>query len=665
MGSCSSKPNEISPTTSKDHANATGSLSHESKTPNNHSQRTETQNNHSQHSVTKQNHSQHTKRFKNDDTASITKTHGLNSQNRSVETGNQGQTDNKPADTANIIKTLKADSQNRSVGQKFGRTGNQGQTDKKTADTATSIKTRKVDTQQRNAGKKVDRTGNEGQTDKKTAGTTNIIETRKADSQHRSVEQQIDRTGNQGQTDKKTEKLTVRNADKLIEVTIKTTLGKDEVVADITYMSPEPPKLRKKDLLKGIADFSKIDQHAREAPPELTQDIPDLVGYLSIPSKDPLFLIRAIFVWVAYNIDYDADGYFGRAEKSQCDSNSVLQSGKSVCEGYANVIQEMCKQAGIAVKKLSGFAKGFSHSNETRFTTDCKTNHAWNAVSIRGSWFLLDSTWGAGNVNRETKQFVRKFNEFYFLTDPEHFIYSHYPICKGSVEESLKWQLLDKPFSLKQFNDAMKIQPAAFDLGLLPSSHKESVIEFADEVELAFRENVPKSNKVTMNLYLKADNKLHKEEYCCFAFWTRETLNMKVKPPKTGTYELKIYGRELEADTNESSPQLFSYSMVCHVPDNVRTSRRYPYPEAYAQAFLDDCEVIEPLGKQLLPHSSVKMRFRSPHLKRMMIKKTMLEKQGKTFEGTVMTPESGDVITVYGSRLDSGSLKGLFKFCVG
>ena len=466
--------------------------------------------------------------------------------------------------------------------------------------------------------------------------------------------------------DAKTEKVTVKNDDHLMKVTIKTNLVDNdnlEPVYDIP--SPQPPKLRKNEILKYISNIPKLDEHAKNASPKLKDNLPDLVNYLCIPSNDPVSIIRAIFVWVAYNIDYDADGYFGRAEKSQFDYVSVLKSGKSVCEGYANVVQALCKEAGIVAKKLSGFAKGFGHSIDTRYTQDSKTNHAWNAVFIKGNWFLLDSTWGAGNVSRETKQFERKFNEFYFLTDPGQFINSHYPVCKENVEESQNWQLLKKPYSLEQFNDSVKIQPAAFELGLLPQSHKESVIEFADELELEFKEKVPKTNKVTTGLYLNDSNKMHKEEYCCFAFWSKESLNIKVKPPKTGTYELKIYGKVLEDDNSDSSPYLLSYTLVCHVPNDVMTSRRFPYPEIYPRAFLDECEIIEPLGKQLSPHSNVTMKFRSPHLKRIKIQKVLLEKQGDTFVGNVLTPESGDVITVFGSREDSGSLKGIYKFCVG
>ena len=100
--------------------------------------------------------------------------------------------------------------------------------------------------------------------------------------------------------------------------------------------------------------------------------------------------------------------------------------------------------------------------------------------------------------------------------------------------------------------------------------------------------------------------------------------------------------------------------MICNIPKEVMTSRRCPY----SQAYWDECEVIEPLGKQLLPKTKVTMQFNSPHLRRMMINKTMLEKTGDIFEGTALTPESCEIVTVYGSRIDSGSLKGQFKFCV-
>ena len=40
---------------------------------------------------------------------------------------------------------------------------------------------------------------------------------------------------------------------------------------------------------------------------------------------------------------YDVAGFFGRTEKSPYDFKSVMKTGVSVCEGYANVMEAMCK----------------------------------------------------------------------------------------------------------------------------------------------------------------------------------------------------------------------------------------------------------------------------------------------------------------------------------
>jgi transglutaminase-like putative cysteine protease len=40
---------------------------------------------------------------------------------------------------------------------------------------------------------------------------------------------------------------------------------------------------------------------------------------------------------------YDADGYFGRAERAPNDPESVMKNGRSVCEGYARVFELLCR----------------------------------------------------------------------------------------------------------------------------------------------------------------------------------------------------------------------------------------------------------------------------------------------------------------------------------
>ena len=233
------------------------------------------------------------------------------------------------------------------------------------------------------------------------------------------------------------------------------------------------------------------------------------------------------------------------------------------------------------------------------------------------------------------------------------------------MKESEKLQLLKKTVSLEEFNTSLDIKPAAFDIGILPSSHKNCIVTFDNELELTFKEAEPKGNVFLTKMYRKEGNMLYGETYCCYGYWTDKLFRLKIKPPKSGKYRLKLYAKKITAENNNKDmPELFEYTLECTVPPKMEDQRECPYPEASPKAYIDECEVIEPLGKQISPNSEIMMRFKSPHLSRMMINNKMLKKTGEYFEGLVMSPESGYLISVYGSRLESGSLAGQYTFCV-
>lgn len=52
-----------------------------------------------------------------------------------------------------------------------------------------------------------------------------------------------------------------------------------------------------------------------------------------------------------------------------------------------------------------------------------------------------------------------RFDDFYFLTDPEDFVHSHFP-------DEKEWQLLDTPLSLEDFERGVFKTSAFFSLGL-------------------------------------------------------------------------------------------------------------------------------------------------------------------------------------------------------
>ena len=107
------------------------------------------------------------------------------------------------------------------------------------------------------------------------------------------------------------------------------------------------------------------------------------------------------------------------------------------------------------------------------------TQHAWSAVHIQGHWRLVDPTWGAGDygthasieqhllgdTDTETGEYCSNLNEHYFLTDPKEFSFSHFPSIENG-EDCEKWQLIDNPISLDEFNSLPHLSSMFFELGL-------------------------------------------------------------------------------------------------------------------------------------------------------------------------------------------------------
>ncbi|KAG7271011.1 hypothetical protein CRUP_038462 [Coryphaenoides rupestris] len=115
------------------------------------------------------------------------------------------------------------------------------------------------------------------------------------------------------------------------------------------------------------------------------------------------------------------------------------------------------REVGIECQEVSGYGKGSSY-RPGQSLQDVPPNHMWNAVLLAGQWFLMDACWGAGNLD-EHKSFIKKFNDFYFLTDPEDFVESHFP-------DEQRWQLLDQPMTREDFEKRVFKTSIFFTLGL-------------------------------------------------------------------------------------------------------------------------------------------------------------------------------------------------------
>ena len=100
--------------------------------------------------------------------------------------------------------------------------------------------------------------------------------------------------------------------------------------------------------------------------------------------------------------------------------------------------------------------------------------NAWTAVFVDGSWRLVNVTWAARHVtgHRDSlPQLFYKYDEFYFLTDPEDYVYQHYP-------DDANWQLLDIPLPFSEFLNLPVVKSPFFNYGFEVGGQSQFQFQF-------------------------------------------------------------------------------------------------------------------------------------------------------------------------------------------
>ncbi|XP_052261864.1 kyphoscoliosis peptidase-like [Dreissena polymorpha] len=383
---------------------------------------------------------------------------------------------------------------------------------------------------------------------------------------------------------------------------------------------------------EGIHEFADIDQHVQKAPSALKESVESLVNYVMTKTKDQRLLVRGFFVWIAENIRYDIDGLLGRQPRAPNDVTSVMKNGLSVCEGYASVMEALCRSAGIEVKKLSGFSKGFGYDADKPFTESSQTSHAWNAVRLDGKWFLLDCTWGAGHTDGHI--YVKEFKEFYFLTDPAQFVNDHFPYMDNNLAESMKWQLLKKPVTLEEFNKNAQLKSHAFALGVVPESHKSGTITMTNEIQLKFRSKNKRLHYKATLWHLDGHTWREKAD-ATLARSIGDLGVIRVHPPLTGKYRLDIFAKE--GSGAGTMAQVAVYVLHCN---SVRDGD-FQFPIVYASIYTDQCEIVQPQNAKLPANSEINFEIKAPDLDGISVNREPLQKNGGLFSGIVRTGDKG------------------------
>ena len=188
---------------------------------------------------------------------------------------------------------------------------------------------------------------------------------------------------------------------------------------------------------------ARIKRYATNTPRQVENDVATLTRHLVRPLDDDYDKAKMIAFWIASHINYDEylysngktskliKGYRGQSPQQ------LLNSRVGICGDFSELFSAMCKQAGIFVHEVHGYA----YPARTHLTNNQKSSHyghAWNYFNYRGKKIYVDVTFMAdgrtgtsgGSRNLAHKSALRKikdnnqynskvngFDEYYFDFD--------------------------------------------------------------------------------------------------------------------------------------------------------------------------------------------------------------------------------------------------------
>ena len=185
-------------------------------------------------------------------------------------------------------------------------------------------------------------------------------------------------------------------------------------------------------------DFSKADSIAAHYTAHSLKDLKMLADKLCGPLPTEQEKFRAIYQWVCSNIEADYPLLMLNKHKratlkgdklkrwnktfNKKIFETLVSEHKTVCTGYAYLVKELAYHAGLSCTIINGYAR---HSGVDS-TAIGPVNHSWNKIKLNNKWYVCDATWSSGVYSLTTAQFVKRYNDQFFLTEPSVFFKTHY-----------------------------------------------------------------------------------------------------------------------------------------------------------------------------------------------------------------------------------------------
>ena len=352
-----------------------------------------------------------------------------------------------------------------------------------------------------------------------------------------------------------------------------------------------------------------------------------------------------VYRWMGLNIDYDVEGLHSGANVDVT-PEGTFRNGKSVCSGYSRLYQVISQELGIETECISGYAKGAGYNPEITFT---EANHEWNAVKLHDTWYLLDSTWGAGSELNGV--YNRKYSQFYFCPDPSKFIRCHFP-------QDPKWQLLSQSVSKNKFESLLKYQGIFYDYGLISTDPDTAILNASESGAFDLKYD-PKFNvKVSGSLYYLNGNTWTGINDGIFIQDLSGKCKIKVLFNKRGKYKASVFAKI--GDEKEYS-SVFEYIINCDTNANDPKS----FPMVFNDYVNTGAVIVQPTMGPLKIGVTIGFIIKVEGVDEVMVvgkDQVTLTKNGSEFSGNVVIGSS-DVV-IYYKNGGSQEYSGLARYTV-
>jgi len=178
-----------------------------------------------------------------------------------------------------------------------------------------------------------------------------------------------------------------------------------------------------------ILNFLFLNISAQNSASISAQKIIDQISF----SEDS---VQSVFSWVSNYLVYDTQFPINKKKYSEPQEliRYALSERSGICQHYAELFHFIMSELNYPSYVISGY------SNNTP-----GNSHAWNAVKIKGQWYLFDPTFASGGIT-SSGRFIKEYDAVWYKVHPDDFIRTHMPF-------DYVWQFKSSPITYKSFDE--------------------------------------------------------------------------------------------------------------------------------------------------------------------------------------------------------------------